>query len=145
MLEVVNVNNLKRICKLVGIKQAALAKEVGVAQGVISDWQLGKYYPSTDNLIKLAKILNVSAGCLLDMEPIPEGYPDNYPKPVFLTEQKTEIVAEEPTQYKPAKKLPFNKEQIAYLDEWGDRLAERIVCSLKEDTFLLKETGTEEN
>ena len=139
--------NLKELCKLLGIKQETLAKEMGVSQGIVSGWSNNRYYPSAENLIQLSKILNVTAGCILGLEPIPEGYP-NHIKPVQYKEAiKPEIqpviqpAAEAPKNFRP-KKAPFSQEQMDYLDNWGDRLTEKIVDSLKEDTSLLKETGT---
>ena len=139
-------SNLRELCKLAGVKQDVLAKQIGVSQGIISSWSNNRYYPSAENLIELARILNVTAGCILGLEPIPEGYPDDYLRPVIYNEEiaSQSKAAEEPKPYRP-KKSPFNKEQIEYLEEWGDRLTERIVGSLKEDTSLLKETGTEES
>lgn len=138
-------SNLKALCKLSGIKQVVLAKEIGVAQGVVSDWQNDKYFPSAENLIKLSKILNVRVDCILGLEPIPEGYPDHLQPVIYYNE------AIEPEQPKAAetkrtfqpKKAPFTQEQLSYLgdmlDEREERLTNRIVEALREDTFLLRE------
>lgn len=138
---------IKELRKLIGIKQGALARDLNVSQPTVSDWEAGNLNPSIDNLIRISNYFGVTVGCVIGTEPIPEGFPESHVRPVIYTEaiEKQKTVAEDKQTFKPAKKLPFNKEQIAYLDEWGDRLTEKIVCSLKEDTFLLKETGTEEN
>lgn len=134
--------NLKTLCKLAGIKQTSLAKEVGVAQGVISDWQNGKYYPSAENVIKLTKILNVSAGCILGLEPVPEGYPDHNQIPFTFDVNvytQTPVDTEEKIAPK-TKNAPFSQSQMDFLSEWGDQLLERVTDTLREDTSLLKRT-----
>ena len=139
-------SNLKQLCKMAGIKQDVLAKQVGVSQGIVSGWSNGRYYPSAENLIEMTKILRVTAGCILGLEPIPEGYPDDYIRPVIYNEEiENQTKAAEESKPFRQKKPPFNKEQIEYLDQWGDRLTEKIVDSLREDTSLLRETGPEAN
>ena len=137
-------SNLKELCKLAGIKQDILAKKVGVSQGIISSWSNDRYYPSAENLIEMTKILNVTAGCILGLEPIPEGYPDHLPPVVYNVETHSPAkVADVETSFRPKKeKIPFTEAQISYLEHREDRLVEKITAALKEDTFLLKETGT---
>lgn len=173
MKEIVNVTNLKQLSRIQRIKQVALAKEIGVAQGVVSDWQNGKYLPSTDNLIKLAKFFHVSTDCILDLAPIPEDYAKTAPLiqtpitdqskeaaqsivlPEWLhtrTEEDDQPVQKPIVQIAPIyneetpsdspsekEKLPFNKDQIAYMEEWGNRLKEDIVSALREVSSLSKE------
>lgn len=140
------MGNLSVLISLSGIKQEIVAREVGVSQATISFWKSGKKTPTVENAIALARLFGVSVGCVVDTEPVPEGYPDNYIRPVIYNEEigKQTKAAEESKPFR-QKKPPFNKEQIEYLDQWGDRLTERIVDSLREDTSLLRETGPEAN
>ena len=138
-------SNLKDLCKLAGIKQENLAKEIGVSQGIISGWMNNRYYPSAENLILVTRVLNVTAGCILGLEPIPEGYPTSNikpiqrPEPIEPREPIQNIEPIEPLRVaEPQKsfrrKAPFSQEQMDYLEEWGDRLAERIAGALREDS-----------
>ena len=139
-------SNLKELCKLARIKQTSLSREIGVSQSVISDWMNGKVFPSAENLIHLSRTLGVSVDCVLGLAPVPEGYPDDYIRPVIYNEEiGSQTKAAEETKHFRQKKPPFNNEQIEYLEQWGDRLTEKIVNSLREDTSLLRETGQEAN
>ena len=139
-------NNLKTLCKLANIKQEALARELGVTQGVISGWSSGRYSPSAENLIQLSRILNVSTDCILGLKPVPNGYPDSFFEIVSYNKMVVEHqkAAEEGRLYKPTKKPPFSAEQTAYLEEMEDRIVEKVAATLREDTSLLKETGSGE-
>lgn len=128
------------------MKQEAVASALGAKQASISEWESGKKTPSLETAIQLSKIFSVSLGCVVGLEPIPEGYPDDYIRPVIYNEEiETQTKAAEESKPFRQKKPPFNKEQIEYLDQWGDRLTEKIVDSLREDTSLLRETGSEAN
>ncbi|GEM_PF-5082953 len=48
--------------------QKDLASQLGVAVSTFSGWESGTYEIDNKNLIKLAEILNVSVGFLLDVE-----------------------------------------------------------------------------
>jgi len=132
-------SNLKELCNLARIKQTSLSREIGVSQSVISDWMNGKVFPSAENLIHLSRTLGVSVDCVLGLAPIPEGYPDTNVKPVICSAaaNETKNTAENSSAERPAKKLPFNKEQIAYLDEWGktlkDNLADAVIERLQQN------------
>ena len=139
-------SNLKELCKRAGIKQEALAKQVGVSQGIISSWSNDKYFPSAENLIQLSSILNVSTDCILGLKPIPEGYPDHLAPVEYNEAIRQEQIAAEPVRvFKPTKKPPFSRDQLDYLDEWGKSLktdvAEEVVERLREVSSLLRETG----
>lgn len=62
------MKNLKDYRKKHGIMQKELASELGVAVSTFSGWESGAYEIDNKNLIKLAKILDVSVGFLLDVE-----------------------------------------------------------------------------
>ena len=128
------------------MKQEAVASALGAKQASISEWESGKKTPSLETAIQLSRIFSVSLGCVVGLEPIPEGYPDDYIRPVIYNEEiENQTKAAEESKPFRQKKPPFNKEQIEYLDQWGDRLTEKIVDSLREDTSLLRETGPEAN
>ena len=128
------------------MKQEAVASALGAKQASISEWESGKKTPSLETAIQLSKIFSVSPGCVVGLEPIPEGYPEDYIRPVIYNEEiENQTKAAEESKPFRQKKPPFNKEQIEYLDQWGDRLTEKIVDSLREDTSLLRETGPEAN
>ena len=50
-----------------GIKPYRLSKEIGVSEGLISNWRSGKRRPAMNNIIKLAEYFEVSADYLLDI------------------------------------------------------------------------------
>ena len=134
-------NNLKALCKLANIKQEALARELGVTQGVISGWSSGRYSPSAENLIQLSRILNISTDCILGLKPVPEGYPDHV-APVEYNEviHQNEKAAEQPRDFKPTKKPPFTQEQTAYLEAMEDRIVEKVSAALT--MFWAENTST---
>lgn len=135
------MSNLAELIRLSDIKQETIAREAGVSQATISFWKSGKKTPSLENAIALSRIFGVSVGCIAGTEPVPEGYPENYKKPVLYNEaiQNTAKAAEDTCVFKPTKKPPFNRDQMEYLNEWGDRLKDSIVEALKEDSSSLKE------
>ncbi len=51
-----------------GMSQAELAKRMNVSRSSVLAWERGDSYPSTDNLVRLSKLLHVSADYLLDCE-----------------------------------------------------------------------------
>lgn len=70
------MKNLKDYRKKHGIMQKELASELGVAVSTFSGWESGAYEIDNKNLIKLAKILDVSVGFLLDFEPEQQMFDD---------------------------------------------------------------------
>lgn len=70
------MKNLKDYRKKHGIMQKELASELGVAVSTFSGWESGAYEIDNKNLIKLAKILDVSVGFLLDVEPEQQMFDD---------------------------------------------------------------------
>lgn len=57
--------NLKRLRKSKGLSQEALAERLHVTRQTISKWENGLSVPDADLLIRLAEILEVTAGDLL--------------------------------------------------------------------------------
>ena len=62
---------LIQIRKSRGISQSALAKEIGVSAGNISDWETGRSKPGYAALKELSCFLNVSADYLLELTETP--------------------------------------------------------------------------
>lgn len=50
-----------------GMSQSDLARRMHVSRASVQSWECGTNYPSTDNLIALAKILHVSTDYLLNI------------------------------------------------------------------------------
>ena len=59
---------LKEVLKDRGVSQLALAKKIGMSQGVVNNYCTGKREPTLDVLIKICKALNESADYLLGLE-----------------------------------------------------------------------------
>lgn len=59
------MENLKKVREKRNVTQVFLSVEMGIAQETISGYEMGKSYPSAENLIKLANILNTSTDYLL--------------------------------------------------------------------------------
>ena len=124
------MNNLKVLRELRGLKQAALARELHVKNQVsISEWETGRKGLSIENAIMLAEYFNVTVGCIVGTEPVPEGYPDSYTMPARVADLKRPELREEEEE-----KVPFSKAQIDYLNTMKDQIVEEVVEALKEDT-----------
>ena len=52
--------------KLKRIKQADLADKIGVSLRTLQRWELGKYFPNTEDISKIAQVLNVPVSELMD-------------------------------------------------------------------------------
>ena len=59
--------NLKQLREQSGIKQSALAHDVGVSRSAINAWEMGVSMPSVANLLVLCQIFHVSADYLLGL------------------------------------------------------------------------------
>lgn len=70
------MKNLREYRKKNEIMQKDLAAQLGVAVSTFSGWESGTYEIDNKNLIKLAEILNVSVGFLLDVESERELFDD---------------------------------------------------------------------
>ena len=124
------MNNLKVLRELRGLKQAALARELHVKnQASISEWETGRKGLSIENAIMLAEYFNVTVGCIVGTEPVPEGYPDSYTMPARVADLKRPELREEEEE-----EVPFSKAQIDYLNTMKDQIVEEVVEALKEDT-----------
>lgn len=63
---------LKELRAQRGLTQGQLAKDVGVSPGNVGDWETGKSKPGYNALAALARIFEVSADYLLEIEQPPE-------------------------------------------------------------------------
>ena len=59
---------LQSLRKQSGMSQETLAGQLGVSRQAVSRWELDSSLPETENIIKLAKIFNVSFDYLLNEE-----------------------------------------------------------------------------
>lgn len=59
-------NAISRAMKDAGLNQTDLAEKVGATQQTVSRWTSGRVLPSLDKLPKLAKVLGVDQGELMD-------------------------------------------------------------------------------
>ena len=75
---------LKELRAKKGLTQGQLSKAVGVSPGNVGDWETGKSKPGYNALASLARIFEVSADYLLEIEHIPEK------ASISLAEYKTE-------------------------------------------------------
>ena len=79
-------DKLKQLREQSGIKQAALAHDVGVSRSAINAWEMGVSMPSVANLLTLCEIFHVSVDYLL-------GRSDDYCLHIGnLTPEKQELV-----------------------------------------------------
>lgn len=65
--------NLKRICKMKGIKNAQIASFMGVSTSSVSHWFNGDNFLDIDNLYKLCCHLGVSLDQVFGLDPIVVG------------------------------------------------------------------------
>ncbi|WP_455444999.1 helix-turn-helix domain-containing protein [Streptococcus salivarius] len=56
---------LKELRKQAHLTQVELASKLGIVQSSYADWERGKKKPTQDNLVKIARILNVSVDYLV--------------------------------------------------------------------------------
>ena len=73
--------NLKELRKEAGYSQKQIAEKLCISQQTYSDYENGKTEPTTETLIRISKIYNVSLDFLLGME-------DDFGIPVFTPEEK---------------------------------------------------------
>lgn len=125
------MSNLNELIRLSGIKQELIARKLGVSQATISFWKSGKKNPTIENAVSLAQLFNVTVGCVVGTEPIPEGYP-LYTTPTTFAEvmenQKKYVPKfdSESTPEPKEEKPPFTKEQLEYLDRHLEEVVSRI-------------------
>lgn len=65
--QVMIMDELKRLREAAGLSQVQLALRLGVSQGTIAHWEIGRRAPQARHLIKLANILGCSVDALLGL------------------------------------------------------------------------------
>lgn len=65
--QVMIMDELKRLREAAGLSQVQLALRLGLSQGTIAHWEIGRRAPQARHLIKLAKILGCSVDALLGL------------------------------------------------------------------------------
>jgi len=63
-------DRLKAARKKRGLTQENAAKLLGVGRATLANWEVGRADPSTDDIRSMARLYNVTADYLLDLEPI---------------------------------------------------------------------------
>lgn len=66
MIETIG-SRITRLREQSGMSQADLARRMNISRASVQSWECGVNYPSTDNLISLAKIFHVSTDYLLNI------------------------------------------------------------------------------
>ena len=69
-------NNLIRLRKEAGLSQEELADKLAVSRQAVSKWERGEALPDTDNLIRLARLYNVSIDEIVGYAPEKETSAD---------------------------------------------------------------------
>lgn len=62
-------NNIKKLRRSRNLSQRVLAEALGVRQGLISDWEIGKAQPTEENVEDLASFFDVSPEYVLGKAP----------------------------------------------------------------------------
>lgn len=77
-------HNLARVMAERGITQASLARTMDVSRVAVHAWIWGTCFPETSRLIKLAQMLNVPIGTLLESEIVPAAAPEPSNEEILL-------------------------------------------------------------
>lgn len=64
--------NIRQKRKASGLSQEQLAEQMGVSRQAVTKWESGQSAPSTENLIRLSKLLNTTVEQLTDVQPKPQ-------------------------------------------------------------------------
>lgn len=88
--------NIQKYRKLNKITQEKLAEYIGVEINSISSIETGKYFPSPDNLVKIANVLNISLSDLFNFKE--DLSCDDYIKEIsknieLLKDEKSKLIA----------------------------------------------------
>ena len=77
MIETIG-SRIARLREKHNMSQADLARRLNISRASIQSWECGTNYPSTDNLISLAKLFHVSTDYLLQIDASKTVNLDNY-------------------------------------------------------------------
>lgn len=61
-------NRIKRLREAEGLTQAELAKRLGITRSGVNAWEMGITTPSTQYIVELANLFNVTADYLLGIQ-----------------------------------------------------------------------------
>ena len=64
--------NFEKLCKEKGMSPNAVAKELSIASGTVTEWKTGKRTPRNATLLKIAQFFGVSTDYLLTEKALPE-------------------------------------------------------------------------
>ena len=105
---------LKDVRKQAGLTQVDVAEKLGISQPAYASWERGVKKPTQDNLVKIAKILNVSVDYLVGISKEKSDELDNI-ELLFrmnskgLTDEEKEIFRRELIEFMEERKKIFNK------------------------------------
>ena len=106
---------LKELRKQAHLTQVELASKLGIVQSSYADWERGKKKPTQENLVKIAKILNVSVDYLVGNSEERTDELDNI-ELLFrmnskgLTEEEKEIFKKELIEFMEERKKAFGRQ-----------------------------------
>ena len=108
--------NLNRIIEARGMKQAELAKLIGVSAPTVNDWVKGRKVPRMDKIDKLCSIFSVGRSDLLDA-----------PKEITINESfdASRLVLDAQAKAHVRAYLSLSKEDRAKVDEYTELLADK--------------------
>lgn len=98
---------LKTLRKEAGLTQVDVAEKLGISQPAYASWERGVKKPTQDNLVKIAKVLNVSVDYLVGNSQETLGELDNIE---LLFRMNSKGLTEE-------EKETFKKELIEFMEE----------------------------
>lgn len=107
---------LKDLRKQAELTQVDVAEKLGISQPAYASWERGVKKPTQDNLVKIAKIFNVSLDSLLDNEVEQEDELANV-ELLFrmtsdgLTEEEKAIFREELIEFMKERKKVFEQDK----------------------------------
>ena len=70
------MRNIKLLRVTKELTQLNVQMQTGINQGILSKYESGKYMPTIDNLLILAKFYDTSLDYLMDLTDVREPYPE---------------------------------------------------------------------
>lgn len=107
---------LKTLRKQAGFTQVDVASKLGLSQQAYASWERGAKKPTQDNLVKIAKVLNVSIDYLVGNLEEKSDELDNIEflfrmNSEGLTEEEKEVFKKELIEFMEKRKKLFDKKQ----------------------------------
>ena len=103
--------NLKKVCKLKGIKNVDIANYMEVSPGSVSHWFKGDNFLDIDNLYKLCRYLNVSLDQVFGLDPIIVGVLNNDENEILVAYRNAND--DEKNMIRRALKLPESEKDMS--------------------------------